>query len=544
MKRFLEIMIVVLCVGSASAGRVVYTGNPPLADESALAYDKNFTLDLNANGIDSFAAQVVYSSVTPTAVTFTDGSPSTGSITVASYTGLNPAYATDTLTVATYTALGKVRATNTLTVGTTQFATLHNACVNVYGVNVCNPNDWKIGTTTTTIASSIATAIDTLPNVSATASHGVVTITVDQYGTAGNRYTLSSSTPSALVAGSTVSFSGGQESASFTIRGLTYYADKDWTVGANNNATALNISSFINTNQARIGVTASTSSAVVTLTSKTVGVAGNAYTLVSSLNTALTLGAAAFTGGVDAGYVQIAGTTLTAGTDWTASASVTVTAGVITAAINSNSVLSAVVSASSSTGKVTISAKTAGDHRYYLNGWPKAKFTLSSPALYAATDSSISVANDTITKASHGLTTGLPVLYHVVSGTIPTGLTNNTTYYAIRTDANTFQLAATSTGAVAGTAVNITAQTTLGGGSFTLTPLSFAGTWSWKWRGSNDGTNFVDLPMNTFTYSTPGSSMYDFGTVNFKYLRLAVTAGTAGGMELSVIGNGKGGVIR
>ena len=119
------------------------------------------------------------------------------------------------------------------------------------------------------------------------------------------------------------------------------------------------------------------------------------------------------------------------------------------------------------------------------------------------------------------------------------GLTNQTTYYVSVVDDDTFELASTSTGAVAGDGIVFTSSSTAGPHSFTVTPTAFAGTWSYKGQSSNDGVNFIDLPnISSVTYSAPGSSIWD-GTINFKYLRLAFTAGTGGGMNVVVTVLGK-----
>lgn len=59
------------------------------------------------------------------------------------------------------------------------------------------------------------------------------------------------------------------------------------------------------------------------------------------------------------------------------------------------------------------------------------------------------------TRAGHGLYTGQAV-YITTTGALPTGLAQNTTYYVIRVDANTFRLATTLANANAGTAINTT----------------------------------------------------------------------------------------
>lgn len=69
----------------------------------------------------------------------------------------------------------------------------------------------------------------------------------------------------------------------------------------------------------------------------------------------------------------------------------------------------------------------------------------------------VSAANDTITIAAHGLSTGYKVMYNPgTGGTAIGGATGGETYYAIRVDANTVKLATSQDNAGAGVAINIT----------------------------------------------------------------------------------------
>jgi hypothetical protein len=535
MKNKLTTLALVLCAGLAHAGRAAYTGY--MLNEAGLAYSTAPVLDTNAWGLDSLSVQATYSSTTYSAVSFIDGTPSTGTITVVSTTSLNPAYATNTLTVNTNSALGQAQATNTLNVLST--TAISGAYINLNGAMLYNPTHWSVGASTTATAASIAAAINTLAGFTATSSGSTVTITAVAYGTQGNSYTLTSSTTPLLVPGA-ATFSGGQDSSYFKVNGLMYMADRDWTVGGTAAATALNIATLISAKDPN--VTATTSSAIVTFTSDVSGIIGNSYTLTSSTAAALTAGAATFSGGINAAYVQIAGQTLTAGTDWTAVATASGTAKAISDAIMANTTLNAIVSSTwTSAGVVNATATVAGaGHQYYLNSWPAAKIS-HSPASYMNhyTASAFDLTNSLINSTSHGLTLGLPVLFATVSGTPPSTLVSGTTYYAIPVTADKFQLATTSTGAIAGANIAITTQTALGGGSYTVTPLAFAGTWSFKFQESNDGTNYYDVPTaSSVTYSVPATTMWG-GPIYAQYLRLNFTAGTGGGMKITVKGNGK-----
>lgn len=152
----------------------------------------------------------------------------------------------------------------------------------------------------------------------------------------------------------------------------------------------------------------------------------------------------------------------------------------------------------------------------------------------------VDATSNAITSVAHGFTTGLKVLYSSTTVTSGIGgLQGGTTYFTIRTDADTYSLATTSTTAAAGTAVDVT--TLPGGQTFTVTPLAFsAGSAGFSWQASNDGTNFANLSITSITYSgTAGNTVWDFASNNYRYLRLNFVAPTNGGVNLAVKLNGQ-----
>lgn len=428
--------------GLCRSAQVVY--NQALVNETALTYNTTYTLDLGNSilpwsNIDTLSMQAVYSSATISALSFIDGTKSTGTVTVSSYP-----------------VLVGVRGTNTITVST---------------------------------------------NTSLT---GV----------------------------------------SFFLNGSQFKQGDLWSIGASSAATAINISTAINAfaPSAALVSASTTSLGVVTLTCISTGIACNAITLTST-KSSLRAGSALFTGGRNNGFLVINGTVLTQATDFTAATSSSVTGSNLVTAINGNTAIGAVIIASSSTatpGVVLATSTAVGATTNY--GWfssSAAALSCSNNRLYGGTDSAISVATDKITSSGHGFTTGLAVLLTKTAGTIPTGLTTNATYFAIRSDSSSFKLATTSTAAVAGSAVNITAIT--GSGSFTLTPLAITGTPSFKWQGSNDNTNYNDVAVSSVTMSSlaAATTIWDFGNVGYRYIRLNVVAPSTGGIALVVTGVGK-----
>lgn len=85
--------------------------------------------------------------------------------------------------------------------------------------------------------------------------------------------------------------------------------------------------------------------------------------------------------------------------------------------------------------------------------------TAAGTKVYEATFNAATAVNagaDTITVASHEFLTGDIAYYNRQGGTLIPGLTDLTTYYAIKVDADTIKLASTKSNAFAGTAVDIT----------------------------------------------------------------------------------------
>ncbi len=238
------------------------------------------------------------------------------------------------------------------------------------------------------------------------------------------------------------------------------------------------------------------------------------------------------------------GCPFTNGQEFTAVSTASGTASAIATAIDASACLANVVSASWSGGTsavVNLTADTIGTagNSIELFSSNSSSITKSGTTLSNGDASNFSISTDKVTTSSaHGISTGFAMLFSTVSAsTPPTGLTNQTTYYAIVTSPVDFKLASSQVNALAGTAINITALT--GGGTLTLAPTAFAGTWTWAWQGSNDRINWADLNAPSVTYAAPVTTLWD-GLVNYKYLRLVFTAGTGGGMNFKLVGYGQG----
>jgi hypothetical protein len=336
---------------------------------------------------------------------------------------------------------------------------------------------------------------------------------------------------------STLTLNDGKNTAAIdlaviTINGKTYTEGTDWdrldtsTMTMNSLATALN---------AHWEYSATASSNVITLTAYTSGTAANSWTLQSSTYAAITT--VTWSNGQAHGWLMLNSVTLTEGTDFDAETSSDTTAGNIADAINADATLSTIVTSTSPTarpGIVEIVAASNGVNRYPITVSNTSHLTPDYPRMENGSSTDIDLTNDTIEESSHGFATGLPVLFAVGAGAAPTGLTDGTTYYAILYDDDNYQLSDTSTGAVAGLDIDITAVT--GSGTFTATPISFsAGSMGWKWQGSNDGSNWSDLDVTSVTYTTDGTDLWNFTDYAYKYIRLNYTGPTYGGIQLDAV---------
>ena len=85
----------------------------------------------------------------------------------------------------------------------------------------------------------------------------------------------------------------------------------------------------------------------------------------------------------------------------------------------------------------------------------------------------VSVANDTIVAGNHRFITGQKVTYSDGGGTVITGLTDGTSYFIIKVDQNTIQLATSASNAASSTAIDLTG---LGAGTSHTLNVKFDGT--------------------------------------------------------------------
>ncbi len=421
-------------IAAAHAATIVY--NAALVNETALAYNNTYSLDLQSIGITSLSAQAIYSSATVAAQTFQDGTQSTGSFSVVTNTALVAASATNNITVLDNTALT-------------------GASLILPGYVLQQGIDWSVMDVASNTAASIRTALLTVPGLKATRAAG---------------------------------------------------------------------------------------SSIVYTTAPATGSYYNSWPLVSSTPTALSVATPFYTGGLDNAAVSLNGVVLRQGQQWNAGATGALTATAIASAINSNSLLNKIVSAGAVGSVVTATSTLTGVNAFYLKSSTPTALAPNHPAMTGGTASSY-VLNGQITIPAHGLTLGLPVLYSTGNSIVIGGLTNQTTYYVVPIDANTIGLSSTAVVALTGVYKTFTSSTTqLSAQTATLTPLPIAGVPSFFWQVSNDNSSWNTLAVSSVTMGPTGtayaipptSTLWSFGYIGTRYLRLNVTAPTAGGISLNV----------
>ncbi len=273
-------------ITSASAGSLrpagpgAYSGN--LVNEAGLAYSNTFLLDMAQYGALEVSAQTIFSTVTYTSPTFSDGSKSTGNITVVNYLGLSAAKATNKLTVTANTwPLGSV--------------------INVNGTSLRGGIEWAKGNVSSNTATNIAAAINALADFDANAVGSVIYTTAAVVGSAGNTYFLISNTSSITV--NALKFGGGQDNAVLTINGTSLTQGTQWSAETSNGVTALNIAAAIGTAfTTLVSTNGVAKSAIVYATSTLNGSVYN-YSMVSSTQNSLSVSGALMTGGTAPGDV-------------------------------------------------------------------------------------------------------------------------------------------------------------------------------------------------------------------------------------------------
>jgi|WetSurMetagenome_2_1015567.scaffolds.fasta_scaffold51169_2 hypothetical protein len=278
------------------AANISYAGS---AFNGVIASSKTIDIDLNAKNIDSAVVQVIYSTASPSTVTFKDGTVAVASLTVVSLTGLTTAYATNSIWISSNSAL----------VGSTLW-------VNGYPMKEGNAWTCDVNYASNTLVSLNAALNNNFGSLFAstynvtTNGNKVIYSTSASYGSASNTFAIYSSTPAALSSSST--FTGGSDNAYVSINGYKLQANVDFWPQATTAQTASTIA-VVMTNKAPFssmlistGNAVGTALNVVFTTTTVTGVNAN-YSLYSSSPSVLQWNVTRMINGTDS---DIVGSTL------------------------------------------------------------------------------------------------------------------------------------------------------------------------------------------------------------------------------------------
>jgi hypothetical protein len=410
-----------------------------------------------------------------------------------------------------------------------------------------------------------------------------ITVIMNKAGSVYNQYVLTSSSQSALEV-KYPSFIGGQDPVTVSVNGVQFKNTVDWITGSVASNSAQNLFFAISSNALLSGIITSTASegaatGRVTLTSIS---SGSAYTypLFTSSQTAVTLSYRASTvsgsttsaiqGGRDNAVIGINGVYLRQGTDWFAVQNNTQTAASISDAIMRNSSLKNVVMSTwslfniqqSTPGVIystSISVGASQNFALYTSTQPGLSISSNSTVGFAGlngpatgfmcggADVNYSSVTDVINLPNNTLGTGMAVIYSTggaAGGTNLDPLRFAATYFVILVDTSNIKLALTSSGAVAGIAIDLlTKSTQTITHTFTLTPISPLGNSSGWWQVSNDSATWTDVANTTVTMVSPTfvstSAFQNIGVQNFRYQRFHVNGSTSGAINWKTTINGK-----
>lgn len=545
------------------------------AFSGVLSSTQNIDVDMNANRIDMLSIQLNVSSESVASFNFTDGTPSTGSITISTQnlTQLSTAFATDMITVissasqtAGATAQITINSTTSLS-GTTLTFSIWSPSTSWYTQTLTAGTDFAVDASTMATAADLAKTINSAFSgilvASNTSSKGIVYTTSAVIGVISNSFTV---VPSSTII-STTSFSGGIDdpflNATLTVsaNGVTQVLKNgsDWFESNYASMTAISIRTALNNNWSSVFVSSvanAETGATIFSTAVVAGTAANAFTITSSTPAALSVASSNFSGGQDNAVIKINGYPLTANKDWWVMSTATATAKSISddimnvATTTSSSLLSTYIRSTwtigtSNFGVVWATSNFAGAFKNYQMSVSTSLITLSSSSMTGGTSSQIYLSfffpdtsgmlapnvnynnlptgvlqqlptwipNAIIGNEAGVWGTGTPLLLTKTAGTYPSPLADKTTYYAFNINTQTFQLARTSTDAFAGNAIVITTQTVGGNGKFVLTPLAISNSSATLvMQTSDDDVNFTPLYVSTNVLVAPFAAQINFGS--------------------------------
>ncbi len=235
-----------------------------------------------------------------------------GSVTIDT---VSPTQATGTVVLAS--AVANTFSTNTAqctSVIATDTVTINGLLYTAVNGVKSDDTEFSVDTGDTACAADLADSVNndvrsgTIGDVSASPSTDTVTLTTDVLGVAGDATTLAETGGTITLGGAT--FSGGVDADTVTFDGKVYTAvdgtksdDTEFDISGSNNADATDLADSIDDDvrpgTSGLSVTATATTATVTIVETLGGTAGNALALASSSGTRLAVSAATLTGGLD-----------------------------------------------------------------------------------------------------------------------------------------------------------------------------------------------------------------------------------------------------
>lgn len=205
-------------------------------------------------------------------------------------------------------SVAAIAATGTITI--VDFSELSGKTVTVDGQVLTEGAEFTAAVSNDSTATSLASAINGLENVNASAAANIITIVAAAAGTAGNALTVATNGASTGIVLSGATLAGGAAAvhASITINDKTYVEGSDFNVDSTNALTATAIKTAINADKPTGVDTVVSSGANLFFVAITAGTAANAYVTTSD-NAGITTPEATFTGGA-AEVVGVTATTL------------------------------------------------------------------------------------------------------------------------------------------------------------------------------------------------------------------------------------------
>lgn len=333
----------------------------------------------------------------------------------------------------------------------------------------------------------------------------------------------------------TVVSTTGLQGSRLALPGFVFTEGVDWKATNTTTGTAASLQAALS----KIPFLNVSRSGSVIYTTAPAGAYYNSLQMVASAPSSLSVASLNFAGGQDNATVSINGNTLLQGRDFTAATSNAATATSLKNAINANAALNSYLSASAGGAVVYSTSSKAGSlYNFSMASSSPAALSVSGAFMTGGVIPADTLGSSIISIPNHGFSKALPVAYTTAGGLIG-GLTNMATYYAVIVDANNIKLATSSAQALLGIGTVVTSTgTQLSAHTFTLAPLPITGTPSFKWQVSNDSVSWIDLAVSSVTVSSysnpPASTLWTFGLIGTRYLRLNVVAPTTGGLGLVV----------